>query len=137
MRRRTFLVLGAAAGGLAATGAVLLANGYRSWVLRSLEQALPGYSFNAAGLDLFLEEYKPRHSDAMKFQAFGAAETVFDARALLPDSTIEYIGDEERDVLTEFLIGSDFFQQAPDGPREITYSGRAVACRSPFATFDS
>lgn len=136
MRRRTFLALGAAAGGLTAAGAVLLANGYRSWVLRSLRQALPGYSFDTAGLDLFLDEYRPRHSEAMKFQFFGAAESVFDARALLPDKTIEYIGDEERDVLTEFLVGSDFFEPGPDGPRKITYSGRAVVCRSPFATFD-
>jgi hypothetical protein len=119
---------------MAAVGTALFANGYRSWLLEALRRALPGYSF--AGLDQFIDDHRSRNRDSIKFQMLGAAESVFGARALLPEGTRRYIDDEERDVVTEFLLGSDFFQHAPDGPREITYAGRAVICRSPFAVFD-
>jgi hypothetical protein len=134
MRRRAFLALGASAGAMAAVGMALFANGYRSWVLETLRTALPGYSF--AGVDQFIDDHRSRSRDSIKFQLLGAAESVFGARALLPEGTRRYIDDEERDVVTEFLLGSDFFQQYPQGAREITYTHRAVACKSPFAVFD-
>ena len=64
------------------------------------------------------------------------AESIVDARWMLPKRMALRIEDEERDVLTEFLIGSDFFQQYPYGARTITYNGWRTACKSPFATFD-
>jgi hypothetical protein len=136
MKRRQFLALGAAAGGMAALGALLVSNGYRSWLLNVLERALPGYSYDPAGLDLFVEEREARHALALKFRLLGAAESIVDTRWLLPERMAHRIEDEERDVLTEFLIGSDFFQQYPHGARTITYHGWRSACKSPFATFD-
>ena len=136
MTRRMLLVSSVAAGGAAAFGAALLANGYRSWVVSVLREALPGYSYDAAGLDRFLEDYRPLHLDGMKFQMFGAAESLFDARSLLPEQKLQYIADEERDVLTEFLVGSDFFHRPFGETTQITYNARAVTCRSPFAVFD-
>jgi hypothetical protein len=44
---------------------------------------------------------------------------------------------EERVILTDFLIGSDFFQNYPNGPKHITYRGKPGACVSPFAKFDA
>jgi hypothetical protein len=136
MKRRRFLALGAAAGGMAAIGTVLFSNGYRSWVVSVLERALPGYSYDPAGLDLFVEERASSHATVLKFRLLGAAESVVDARWMMPRRVVHRIEDEERDVLTEFLIGSDFFQQYPYGGRTITYTGRRTACISPFATFD-
>jgi hypothetical protein len=136
IRRRTFLAFSVAAGGLASLGAVLVFKGYRGWVLDTLQRALPGYSFNAAGLDHFVDEYRSRHPDAMKFQLLGAGGSIFDVRALLPTQTVRYIGDEERELLTEFLLGSNFFDHARDRTKEVTYTGRIVTCRSPFAVFD-
>jgi hypothetical protein len=136
MKRRRFLALGAAAGGMAAVGAALFSNGYRSWVVSVLERALPGYSYDPAGLDLFVEERASSHTSALKFRLLGAAESVVDAKWIMPRRVVHYIEDEERGVLTDFLIGSDFFQQAPYGGRTITYNGRRTACVSPFATFD-
>lgn len=136
MKRRTFLALGAAAGGMAAAGAVLVGNGYRSWVLSVLRQALPGYAYDPAGLDLFIEQSQSRYSSAMKFRLLGAAESIADARWLLPQRMARRIENTERDVLTDFLIGSDFFQLYPHGAKTITYSGRPAACASPFVVFD-
>lgn len=136
MKRRTFLALGAAAGGTAALGAVLVGNGYRSWVLGVLRQALPGYVYDPAGLDLFIEESQSRYASAMKFRLFGAAESVVDARSLLPQRMTRRVENAERDLLTDFLVGSDFFQLYPHGARTITYSGRPAACASPFVVFD-
>lgn len=134
--RRTFFALGAAAGAVAAAGAALLAGGYRSWLVASLREALPGYSFEPAGLDRFVEEYESRHGQVMKFRLLGAAERIFDVDSLLSDAKERRIEDEEREVVTEFLIGSDFFQHYPLAVKEIAYNGRAVECRSPFARFD-
>lgn len=134
--RRTFLALGAAGLGLATVGAAMVARGYDSWVRATLRRVLPGHSFNAAGLDRFVDEYGSTHADALKFRLFGVADSILDAKSLLPEKKVHYIEDEERDLLTEFLIGSDFFQRAPDNASEITYSGRPVGCRSPFAVFD-
>jgi hypothetical protein len=137
MKRRHFLALGAAAGGMAALGAVLVGNGYRNWLVGVLERALPGYSYDQVGLDLFAEEHASRHARALKFRLLGAAESIVDARWVMPARMMHRIEDVERDVLTEFLIGSDFFQLYPHGAGTITYVGRSKACASPFAVFDA
>lgn len=136
MTRRTFVALGAVTGGLVVAGVTLVANGYKSWIADVLHRALPGYSLDPGGLDRFIAEYQSRHSGATKFQLLGAVENIFHARSLLQPETADYVESEERKVLTEFLVGSDFFEQYPKGKREITFNERAVACKSPFAVFD-
>ncbi|WP_162917344.1 hypothetical protein [Dongia deserti] len=136
MNRRTFLALGTAAGGAIVLGTALVVDGYRRWVMSVLRDSLPGHSFEPASLARFIDEYESLHDEARKFRLFGAAETLLEARSLLPQRTAERIHNEERQVLTEFLVGSDFFQNRPAGVKTITYNGRAVVCRSPFAVFD-
>jgi hypothetical protein len=136
INRRAFLTLAAGAGGIAIGGATLFANGYESWIVGVLRRALPGYAFDPAGLEQFIADYRSRHAKVSKFRLLGAAETVFQARSLLRRKTADRIENDERKVLTEFLIGSDFFQHYPPEGRKITYHGRAVVCKSPFAVFD-
>jgi hypothetical protein len=136
MTRRTFFALGAAAGAMVAAGAALLAGGYRNWVVASLREALPGYAFEPAGLDRFVADYESRHGERMKFRLLGAAERIIDVEPLLPEAKAHRIEDEERQVVTEFLLGSDFFQHYPLAVKEIAYNGPVIACRSPFARFD-
>ncbi len=134
MRRRHFITAGAAAGGTILLGTVFVAGGYKSWMRKLLERALPGYSFNPEGVELFLETAAPE-SEGMKFRIFGAAEGIVDVKPLLPEGMERHADDEERRMLTDFILGSDFLEHYPDASQEITYHGTTAACRSPFATF--
>lgn len=139
MRRRQFLMLSSAVGGLATIGiggaAYLAIDRYGGWIREALGRALPGYSIDPAGLALFLDEYNARQGRAIKSRLFAAAEGLTDAKAVLSDSQVEEIARRERRIVSDFLVGSDFFENYPDGPKTITYRGRPVACGSPFATF--
>ena len=134
IRRRHFIIAGAAAGGAVLLGTVFVAGGYKRWMRRLLERSLPGYSFNPEGLELFLETSAPE-SEGIKFRLFGAAEGIVDVKWLLPDGMERHADDEERRMLTEFILGSDFLEYYPDASQEITYRGTTDACRNPFATF--
>jgi len=61
---------------------------------------------------------------------------VVDLTPIMPAAMAERLAAEERTILTDFLIGSDFFQTYPGGPKQITYSGKPAACVSPFARFE-
>jgi hypothetical protein len=128
------MIAGAAAASGVLLGAALVAGGYKSWMRKLLERSLPGYSFNPEGLDLFLETAAPE-SEGVKFRVFGAVEGIVDVKPLLPDGMELHADDEERRMLTEFILGSDFLEHYPDASREITYHGATGACQSPFATF--
>lgn len=136
MNRRNFLLLSSAAGGLAIAGggAYVLSDNYHSWVGRVLHRSLPGYTLEAKGLALFVDEHF-EHQKSRKKRLFAAGLGVADFTPLMPARTAERVAAEERIILTDFLIGSDFFQNFPNGPKTITYGGKPAACVSPFAVF--
>lgn len=139
MRRRQFLLMGSALGGLAAigfTGAGYVAvDRYGGWIREILSRSLPGYSFDPDGLALFIDEYNKQQGRSIKYRVFAAAEGVIDAKAVLPKRQAENVQRRERKILSDFLVGSDFFENYPDGAKTITYRGQPAACGSPFATF--
>lgn len=139
MRRRTFLAIGAAtAGGIAAVGTVYAgAGGYQSWIHNVLSRALPGYDFESEGLARFVAAYEARQPSSIKRRMVAAAEGLIDAKAFLPEKKARQIVEIEREVLSEFLVGSDFFENYPNGPKLITYRGAPTACVSPFARFEA
>ena len=135
MNRRNFLLLSSAAGGLAVFGgaAYVLTDHYHAWVRRILHRGLPGYSLEPHGLALFVDQYFAEKN--RKLKAFATVEGVMDVEWALPTRLSNEAQDQERKILTNFLIGSDFFANYPGGPKEITYSGLPAACVSPFAKF--
>lgn len=136
--RRTFLLTGVAAGALALGGggvALVAMDRFRGWIRGILHRSLPGYSLEPNGLALFSDEYYARRKSATKLRLFAAAQRVTDVKAALPEEMAADVEDEERLILSDFLVGSDFFDNYPDGPKEITYRGAPEACGSPFATF--
>lgn len=137
-RRR--LLLGTAAGAVAVAGGgvagLLILDGYRGWIRLVLLQALPGYELEPEGLDQFVTAYNARKKwRSKKMRAYAAVEHVLDVNWALPTDMAEDVEDEERRIVSDFLLGSDFFQNYPDGPKIVTYSGLPEACVSPFATF--
>lgn len=135
--RRKLLIAGA--GGAAALGIFAIASwsevgSYRAtWIENVLRESLPDIELDAASLQRFIEDMLA--SERMQRKMVKAA--VFADRFVpwLPAhiakarSGLEGL---ERHVLTEYLIGSNFFR-VPDPKREIIiYGGRAVACINPF-----
>jgi hypothetical protein len=139
MRRRTFLLMGSAAValvGVAGSGAAfVLTDRYSGWIRDTLQRALPGYDLEPAGLARFTDEYNERKQGNAKLRVFAAVEPLVDARWALPKGMAAHLEVEERRIVSDFLLGSDFFQNYPDGPKTITYAGLPEACVSPFATF--
>lgn len=137
MNRRKFLLLTSAAGGVAAVGGIafVLSDHYRGWIRRILHRDLPGYNLEAKGLTQYMDEYFAKQGGASQLRLFAAAEGVVDVEPLLPTGKARLLREEERRILTNFLLGSDFFANYPNGPKEIIYSGAPKACRSPFAKF--
>lgn len=136
MNRRNFLLLSGAAGGVAvlACGAFVLSDNYHGWVSGILHRGLPGYAIEPKGLDQFIDEHFAHHK-SRKRRLLAAAEGVVDLTPLMPAAMAQRVEAEERQILTAFLIGSDFFQNYPGGPKTITYAGKPTACVSPFAIF--
>lgn len=135
--RRQFLLGGTALGGLiiAGGGTFLITDRYEGWISKILHRYLPGYRLDPHGLARFIDDYNKKQGDALKLRMFAAVQGVVDAKALLPGGTKTEVDNEARRILSAFLVGSDFFDNYPNGPKTITYSGVPVACSSPFATF--
>jgi hypothetical protein len=138
--RRAFLLMGTAIGGMAAIGAAgstyVAVDRYEGWIHKILQRSLPGYSFEPEGLATFIDEYNARQGRSIKYRLFAAAEGLVDSKAMLPDRQEAHVVERERKILSDFLLGSDFFENYPNGSKTITYRGKPVACVSPFAAFD-
>ena len=139
LTRRTFLMAGTAVGALVAIGggaaAFVWSDHYRGWIEATLRRALPGYDLEPEGLERFVDGYYGRKQGNAKLRLFAAAERLVEARWALPRNMAEDVEQEERRIVSDFLLGSDFFQTYPDGPKMIAYAGPGEACISPFATF--
>jgi hypothetical protein len=137
--RRKLLALGTALGTVAVMGggtaAFVLTDRYRGWLRFTLARSLPGYSLEPDGFERFVEDYNVRKPDSTKLRIFAAAERLTDANWALPGEMAADVEQEERRIVSDFLLGSDFFQNYPDGAKTITYAGMPEACSSPFATF--
>lgn len=137
--RRKLLIVGAggavALGIFGATSWSRLSNHRASWIESVIRDNLPGIDLDAASLQTFVSDMLA--SERMQRAAVRA--TVFADRFVpwLPASISkarDALEGLERHVLTEYLIGSNFFR-VNDARREtIVYSGQAVGCTNPFVS---
>jgi hypothetical protein len=138
-RRKFLFIGGVAAGTLAIAGGgaagFVLSDRYQGWIEEVLRRSLPGYDLEPNGLARFTEEYYAQRKDNARLRLFAATQTLFDTKWALTHEMTRNVDKEERLIISDFLIGSDFFENYPKGPKQITYRGRAEACGSPFATF--
>ena len=137
--RRKFLLMGSAAGALLVLGgsgaAFVWSDRYRGWIEATLRRAVPGYNLELTGLARFVEDYNAHKEGGLRLRLFAAAERLVDAKWALPAKMAADVEEEERRIVSHFLLGSDFFQNYPNGTKMITYAGSTEACGSPFATF--
>jgi hypothetical protein len=110
-----------------------LRNYRATWVESVIRENLPGIDLDAASLQAFIKDILANE----RLQRNAVKATVFADRFVpwLPASIAKArdgLEGLERFVLTEYLIGSNFFR-IPDPKREtIVYGGRAIACINPF-----
>lgn len=132
-RRRVLLGTAGAAivGALAWTP---LGNYRAGWIERVVRDNLPGINLDPASLQTFVT-YMLGHE---RLQPPLVRATILADRFVpwLPahiSKARQGLEGLERQVLTEYLIGSNFFR-VPDPKREtIIYNGAVIACRNPFA----
>ncbi|GFE88089.1 hypothetical protein [Steroidobacter agaridevorans] len=135
--RRKLLIGGASAavalGVFGAASWEQLTNYRATWIERVVRENLPGIDLDAASLQAFIKEMLASE----RMQRTEVKVTVFADRfgPWLPahiSKARDGLEGLERHVLTEYLIGSNFFR-VPDPKREqIVYSGTIPACRNPF-----
>ena len=140
LSRRRFLL--ASAGGVAVLGVAGSAMWDRyaaspaSWVEQIVRRNLPGVAIDEASLTAFVRDMLA--GDMLKPQAHRLA--VF-AYQTVPWITLRIpkarngLEKLERKVLTEYLLGSNFFQASDPKRTRIVYHGPAIACGNPFARF--
>jgi hypothetical protein len=131
--RRKVLFGAAGAVTLAAAAWWPLKNYRASWIEQVVRDNLPGINLDPDSLQTFVT-YMLDHE---RLQPALVRATIFADRFVpwLPariSKAREGLEGVERHVLTEYLIGSNFFR-VPDPKREtIVYNGAVIACRNPF-----
>ena len=125
-------------GGIAITGVGLRSwgrygNAPAVWVERVVRDNLPGIAFDEASLAAFVREILSGELLRPALHRFAVhthhAAPWLSARM---SKTREGLEKLERQVLTQFLLGSNFFHVADPKRETITYSGSAIACNNPF-----
>lgn len=139
--RRKLLIAGAggtlAVGIFGAASLATFSNYRATWIERVVRENLPGIDLDAASLRTFIKETLT--SDRMQEKIVKA--TVFVDRFMpwLPahiSKARDGLEGLERFVLTEYLMGSNFFRVPDPKGETIVYSGRVIACGNPFTHRD-
>ncbi len=138
--RRTFLFAGAGAAMVLGFGGCQWQFGFASskarWIEAVVRKNLPGATLDASSLARFVATMQSGPLIESRAQALA----VFVARAA-PWMT-QRIGkvhsaleSRERQVLTEYLLVSNFFQVGDPQREPIVWSGAPLACGNPWASF--
>lgn len=140
LTRRGFLITGGAA--LAAAGTTALwqlgtSTGWRAaWIERVIRSNLPGVKLDERSLGEFVRtmlnaEFLAPSTHKAAVMADQAAPWLTGRVPKLRNG----LATLERKVLTEYLLGSDFFRVRDPKREPVTYYGPALACSNPFARF--
>jgi len=134
---RRSLLIGASAGalllGAGAASWGRLTNYRAEWLEQVVRENLPGIDIDSTSLKTFIEYMLT--TDRMRPAVIKA--TVFADQYIpwLPAQVAKArtgLEGLERHVLTEYLVGSNFFRVADPRRATITYDGPAIACVNPF-----
>jgi hypothetical protein len=136
--RRRFLIGSGAVIAAVAAGfsGVRFAGSREQWVASTIRDNLPGIAIDEESLAKFVEQavrgnaLKPVTHQLTVF----AEQSVPWVTARIP-KVRNGLDKLERRVLTEFLLGSNFFRVPNPKQATIVYYGPAIACGNPFVSF--
>ena len=137
VQRRRFLIGGAAALASASVGFAWFrgALGPEQWIEHVVRSNLPGVQFDETALGQFIAAMSQHDWFAPSSHRLAIAvdRTVPWVAARVP-KVRDGLEKLERRVLTEFLIGSNFFRVPNPRTETIVYYGPAIACGNPFVS---
>jgi hypothetical protein len=133
LTRRRMMVgaVGIVAAGVAGAVGIAVGGGKYGFIEAILRRNLPGVSLSDAEIGKFVEAYwpefisPPRRRDAALRRLTVLAHAMVRSDFMISEET-------ERQILTEFLIGSNFFQLSDPKSTAIEFRGLAGACPNPF-----
>jgi len=136
-RRRTLLIAGA---GSAAAVAVLGVAGHekgatwltKRWIAELVRESLPGTVIDPASLERFALE--AAHAHPVLRERESHFDTAWHHLFGLPGKGAEQ-QQLERELVSWFLTGSNFFRLEPESGEPVVYAGLVPACTNMFATF--
>lgn len=138
--RRQLLLGGAAVGALGlAGGGYLLSAGPADFFRAMLDARLPGVKISRESIEAFVEDsLKNRNDDflpKLKILSAGTRAVGYEnlAAAMKDNEAFEVF---DREFLTRFLLGSNFFNVADPTKEEVIFVGVPPACGNPFARFE-
>jgi inactivated superfamily I helicase len=134
---RRKLLLAAGALGLAGIGWLgLRPYDRKSWIEATLRKYLPGISIEAESLAKFTTEMSrsQQFNDTRQRVALWMDHALPNIARHLPKAG-DRIDRMERQVVSDFLTGSNFFRVADPKHETIFYAGAIPACGNPFARF--
>jgi hypothetical protein len=139
LSRRQMMAGGLSVAALSAIGGYLASADTHDFFTAMLHSELPGVKISDATIRAFTSDaMKGRHSTfAPKLKVLSMASRVVGDRGvtaiLARSSAYEKF---RRELLTQFLLSTDFFTLHDPTARELTYLGPTVACGNPFARFE-
>jgi hypothetical protein len=138
-RRRLLIGAGAGAVACAGAGGVLWSSSERNrahWVEHVIRSNLPGVTIDETSLTRFIQETLASSSMQSTRRRLGiAAHSQVPWLARRIHAVEEGVEITERQVLTNFLIGSNFFRVSEPERETIVYYGTIPACSNPFVRY--
>ena len=137
--RRRLLIAGSGVAVLGVTGAAWIGSrldGRQVWIEAVVREHLRGVQLDAATLTTFAKDFAATRifadDKSNLVVKIDQAVPAIAARVSKIDRRTERL---KRRVVTEYLIGSNFFRVADPRKETIVYSGALPACGNPFAQF--
>jgi hypothetical protein len=137
--RRKLLAAGAGVAALGATGAIWMGSRYAgpyAWIEAVLRSNLPGMQLEPQSLAKFVREIAARpdinNRTARLAMTLDQTAPAITRRMSVAQRRVARL---ERRVLTEYLVGSNFFRVSDPQSEAIVYAGALPACGNPFAKF--
>jgi len=137
LTRRTLLIAGASSCAAVAAGGVWLAtrDNPRDWIEATVRNLLPNIDLDAASLASFVAHEQEQPEFASRKVALALSlDALAPAMLRIAPEARDKIAELERVVVSDYLIGSNFFR-VQDPRREAIYWSGAGACGNPFAVF--
>ena len=137
LTRRTLLIAGASSCAAVAAGGLWLAtrDSPREWIEATLRNLLPNIDLDATSLAAFVthEQEQPEFA-SRKIALALSLDALAPAMLRIAPEASDKIAELERVVVSDYLLGSNFFRVQDPRGETIYWSGDGV-CGNPFAVF--